>query len=110
MDKAEAKHERILEELINELRDRYGQENIRKHVEYHDNDGTLLGEFDVLVTTSKSVRIYEVKGSPRGFKRGECQMHRAQDNVDYWLENPDLNTHYTCISQDRRHDWVVTRH
>lgn len=110
MDKAEKKHERILNELVDRLWFEYGHDDIRKHVNYYSPEGDLLGEFDVMVVTPESVRVYEVKGSHRGFPHGRDQMSRAQDNVDYWLDNNDLNTHYMLVTQDKYRQWIVRRH
>lgn len=109
MDKGLAKHERIIDELVDTLIHKYGHTSIERHKEYFDEQGTLLGEFDVLVTTPNSVRVYEIKGNPKSFRKGQEQLRRAQNNVDYWLDSQDLNTHYTIISQNRYYEWLVKR-
>lgn len=109
MDKAELRHELILEHLVRELSDRYGHNIMERHKYYRDVNDALIGELDLVVYTPKSVRVYEIKGSKRGFRHGKCQLEKARENEALWNRQPQKNTHYVCVTYKKNGEFSLER-
>lgn len=108
VDRAEAKHELILEHLVRTIEHRYGPKGM-KHLLYDNKEGHLTGELDLVVRTDDSIRVYEVKGTRKGFKHGTSQLLRACYHERYWSPDESLRTHYTLVTWSKKGGWTLER-
>jgi len=76
------KHDRLVEQLINELavNPAYSFDRIGSYEQYFDEETQNFGEVDVYTVKGREMDIYEVKSSKKHKNRGRQQLKRAKEH------------------------------